>query len=192
MIRLGVAGLLADRFEVDEAIDGDGAMQMITSQIEYDVAIVELVAGAKNGNGHLNGIRAIRALRKARPGLGLVAHGVRPERHAANQALEAGANTFVAKSSPPESLIAAVDAACEAERFIDPQAKHPNGRVGVTRRQREILQLYADGLSTATVAKRLGLSTETVKTHGKAVLARLEARDRAHVVATGLRSGLIE
>lgn len=192
MIRLGVAGLLADRYEVDEAVDGDDAMEMLASECEFDVAIVELAVGAKNGNGHLNGIRAIRALRKARPGLGLVAHGVRPERHAATQAIDAGANTFVAKSSPAESLVQAVDSACDSERFIDPNAKNPNGRVGVTKRQREILQLYADGLSTATVAKRLGLSTETVRTHTKAVLARLEARDRAHAVATGLRSGLIE
>jgi DNA-binding NarL/FixJ family response regulator len=192
MVRFGVIRLLSDRYEVDEAIDGDVAMEMLRSQCEFDVAIVELAVGAKNGNGQLNGVRAIRALRKARPGLGIVAHGVRPERHAATHAIAAGATGFVAKSSPAESLEQAVDAAAESERFIDPNAKNPNGRVGVTKRQREILQLYADGLSTATVAKSLDLSTETVRTHTKAVLARLEARDRAHAVATGLRAGLIE
>ncbi len=85
-----------------------------------------------------------------------------------------------------------MDAAAEAERFVDPAAKKPNGVAGITRRQREILQLYADGLSTAAVAKRLGLGTETVRTHTKAVLNRLEARDRAHAVAIGLRNSLIE
>ena len=68
----------------------------------------------------------------------------------------------------------------------------PTAIRGLTRRQREILQLYADGLSTESAAQRLGLSTETVRTHTKGVLARLEARDRAHAVAIGLRNALIE
>jgi DNA-binding CsgD family transcriptional regulator len=52
--------------------------------------------------------------------------------------------------------------------------------------------MFADGQSTARVAKRLGLSGETVKTHTKQMLTRLEARDRAHAVAIGLRNSLID
>jgi DNA-binding NarL/FixJ family response regulator len=191
-IRLGVRGLLEDRYEVEEAEDGSGALEMITTLSEFDVAIVELAPGGDGGEDGLIGIPAIRALRRARPGLGIVAHGRRPERHAATQALDAGATAYVAKSSPSESLAQAVDAAAEAEKFVDPAAKAANGAAGITRRQRQILQLYADGLSTISVAKRLGLSTETVRTHTKAVLARLEARDRAHAVAIALRNSLIE
>lgn len=191
-IRLGVRGLLADRYEVEEAEDGTGALELITSLGEFDVAIVELAPGTNGPDRDLVGIPAIRALRRARPGLGIVAHGRRPERHAASQALDAGATAYVAKNSPSESLAQAVDAAADAEKFVDPRARKVNGRAGITRRQRQILQLYADGLSTASVAKRLELSTETVRTHTKAVLARLEARDRAHAVAIGLRNSLIE
>ncbi len=189
-IRLGVRGLLESRYEIEEAVDGRGALELLTSVTEFDVAIVELAADA-GGNRRLIGIAAIRALRKARPGLGIVAHGRRPERQAATQAIGAGATAFVAKSSPPESLAQAVDAAADAEKFIDPLAKRANGVAGITKRQREILQAYADGLSTAIVAKRLGLSTETVRTHTKALLARLEARDRSHAVAIGMRNSLI-
>lgn len=191
-IRLGVRGLLAHRYEVEEAEDGRVALELLTSLGDFDVAIVELAPGADgNGNG-LSGLPAIRALRRARPGLGIVAFGYRAERQAATQAFDAGATAFVAKSSPAEALSKAVDAAAEAERFVDPAARHANGSAGITRRQREILQLYADGHSTATVAKQLGLSTETVRTHTKAALARLGARDRTHAVAVGLRSSLIE
>jgi DNA-binding NarL/FixJ family response regulator len=190
-IRLGVRGLLADRYEVEEAEDCSGALDLITSLGDFDVAIVELAPGTNGPGRDLIGIPAIRALRSARPGLGIVAHGRRPERHAATQALDAGATAYVAKNSPPESLAQAVDAAAEAEKFVDPRASK-NGRTRITRRQREILQLYADGLSTVSVAKRLELSTETVRTHTKAVLARLGARDRAHAVAIGLRNSLIE
>ena len=62
----------------------------------------------------------------------------------------------------------------------------------MTPRQREILQLFADGHATDEVARRLGLSAETVRTHAKASLPRLGARDRPHAVAIALRSGLID
>ena len=69
----------------------------------------------------------------------------------------------------------------------------PKGSRGkLTRRQREILQLLADGESTTVAARELGLSEETVKTHTKNVLARLGARNRTHAVAIALRESLIE
>ena len=171
-VRLGVRGLLADRYEVEEAADGSDALELITSLGDFDVAIVELVpARQRNARDTLLGIPAIRALRKARPGLGIVAHGRRPERHAASEALDAGATAYVAKSSPPESLREAVDAAAEAEKFVDPAAQRAPGRRELTRRQREILQHYADGaLDRRRSRSELGLSTETVRTHTKAAL----------------------
>jgi len=191
-VRLGVRGLLSDRYEVEEATDGQDALEMISSVGDFDVAIVELVLAANGGTASsLLGIPAIRALHRARPGLGIVAHGARPERHAASEAIDAGATAYVAKSSPTTALARAVDAAAEAERFVDPAANSA-GRRELTRRQRQILQLYADGHSTEVAARELGLSTETVRTHTKGLLARLEARDRTHAVAIGLRSALIE
>jgi DNA-binding NarL/FixJ family response regulator len=190
-IRMGVRGLLADRYEVEETEDGRDALELITSISDFDVVIVEL--SSANGSGDsLTGLPAIRALRKLRPGLGIVAYGARPQRHQASEAIDAGASAYVAKSSSARELERAVDAAVDAETFIDPAARTKNGALSLTRRQREILQLYANGLSTETAAKRLGLSTETVRTHTKAVLARLEARDRTHAVAIGLRASLIE
>jgi DNA-binding NarL/FixJ family response regulator len=190
-IRLGVKGLLESRYEVEEATDGRDALELLTALGDFDVAIVEMRPAA-NGAGDLSGTAAIKALLDARPGLGIVAHAPRPERHAAAQAMSAGATAYVAKSSPSKALAEAVEAAASAERFVDPAARAGLPTVALTRRQREILQLFADGHSTADVARRLGLSGETVRTHTKAVLARLEARDRAHAVAIGLRNGMID
>lgn len=191
-IRLGVRGLLEDRYEVEEAEDGHAALELIAAIGDFDVAIIEITPHTNGSRNGLSGMKAIRALRKARPGLGIVAHAARPDQTAATDALEAGATSFVAKSSPSDALAKAVDAAADAERYVDPAAKRANGASGLTRRQREILQLYADGLSTEDVAERLERSTETIRTHTKAALSRLGARDRAHAVAIGLRNGLIE
>ncbi len=189
-IRLGVRGLLGDRYEVEEAENGREALELISFN-DFDVAIVELASA--NGHDALTGLPAIRELRKASPRLGIVAYGTRPQRHTASEAIEAGATAYVAKCSAASELTRAVDSAAESETFVDPAAREKeNGGLRLTRRQRQILQLYANGLSTQTAAKRLGLSTETVRTHTKAVLSRLEARDRTHAVAIGLRSSLIE
>ena len=192
-VRLGVRRLLAERYAVEEAADWRHGLEMLDAVGGFDVVIVDMnrTEGGEVAGGP--GTAAIRALRRAKPGLGIVAHGTRPERHAAAEALDAGATAFVAKSSPAKDLARAVDAAAEAETFIDPAASHgvTSGPL-LTRRQRQILQLYADGHATATVANQLGLSAETVRTHTKGLLARLAARDRAHAVAIGLRNSLIE
>jgi DNA-binding NarL/FixJ family response regulator len=191
--RLGVREALVGRYEVEEADDGDVALELLSSVGGFDVAVVDLSRrnGSEPDQG-LSGTGAIRALRKAQPGIGIVAHGPQPERHAVSEALRAGATAYVVKSSPVGALSRAVEAAAEAERFVDPAAERPRGRPALTRRQRQILQLYSDGESTAKVARRLGLSAETVRTHNKAILSRLGARDRAHAVAIALRTALIE
>ena len=193
MVRIGLRGVLEDRYEVEEAEDGSGALQMLTDFGEFDVAVIDLARPSADGE-PLSGTAAIKALRRARPGLGIVAHGQRPESHAATEAIKAGATAYVAKSSPADALNQAVDAAAESETFVDPAAENGGGRRSrsLTRRQRQILQLIADGTRTPQVAKRLGLSAETIRTHTKAILSRLEARDRAHAVAIALRNNLID
>jgi DNA-binding NarL/FixJ family response regulator len=192
-VRLGVRRLLDPRYVVEEAADWRGGLEVLDSTGGFVVAIVDMNRSDGGEVSDRPGTAAIRALRRAQPGLGIVAHGLRPERYAAAEAIEAGATAFVAKSSPSQNLERAVDAAAESETFVDPAAGPGRGsRPLLTRRQREILQLYADGQPTAAVANTLGLSAETVRTHTKGLLARLQARDRAHAVAIGLRNSLIE
>jgi DNA-binding NarL/FixJ family response regulator len=191
-VRLGVCRLLAERYSVDEADHWRTGLEILEATGGFDVAIVDMnrLDGEAAGR---PGTAAIRAIRRAMPGIGIVAHGIRPERHAAAEALDAGATAFVAKLSPATELERAVDAAADAETFVDPAAKRgPKAAPLLTRRQRQILQLYADGYGTAAVANQLGLSAETVRTHTKGLLARLGARDRAHAVAIGLRNSLID
>ena len=140
----------------------------------------------------LSGNETIRAIRKAEPRLGIVAHGERPERHIAAAALQAGATAFVARTTSAEELRKAVDAALAQNNFLDPAVPPKGSRGKLTRRQLQILQLLANGESTTAASRELGLSEETVKTHTKNVLARLEARNRTHAVAIALRESLID
>jgi len=135
---------------------------------------------------------AIRTLRKTAPGMGIVAHGERPDRHLASIALQAGASAYVARTASAELMAKAAWAAFEQERFIDPAVPPRGSRGKLTRRQREILQLLADGGSTVVAARELGLSEETIKTHTKNALGRLGARNRTHAVAIALRESLID
>lgn len=191
-MRLGVRQALAEDFVIHESETRDEAISLIRDVGSIDIAIVDLRRGFGDEDGIARGDEAIRTLRRTAPGLGIVAHGERPERHLASAALQAGASAYVARTAGAEEMTRAVRAALEQERFVDPAVPPSGSRGKLTRRQREILQLLADGGSTAQAARELGLSEETVKTHTKNVLGRLGARNRTHAVAIALRECLID
>jgi two-component system NarL family response regulator len=158
----------------------------------FDVAIVEMRSRANGSRSEIPGDETIRELRRAQPGIGIVAHGERPERHLATEAISAGASAYVSKAADAEELRQAVHAAVDDQRFIESSVPPKGSRATLTRRQRQILQLLAEGQSTRFAAERLELSEETVKTHTKNILARLGARNRPHAVAIALREALID
>jgi DNA-binding NarL/FixJ family response regulator len=192
LVRLGVRNALRDGFEVEEMETRADAVELVRDIGSFDVAIVDMRRWEDGGTTALDGNDTIRALRKAKPGLGIVAHGERPERHLANSALQAGASAYLARTAAADLLMRAVSAALAQESFVDPAVPPPGSRGKLTQRQREILQLLANGESTTVAARELGLSEETVKTHTKNALARLGARNRTHAVAIALREALVE
>jgi DNA-binding NarL/FixJ family response regulator len=113
-----------------------------------------------------------------------------------SEALKAGVKGYVRKDSPSDDLIRAIEAARAGEFYVDPGLSSTivldEGDRTLSARQREILQMLADGMQTDAVAEKLGLSTETVRTHTKRILAKLEASTRTQAVAIGIRHGLIE
>jgi DNA-binding NarL/FixJ family response regulator len=190
-MRLGVREVLSKDFKVHEANGREEALDLVRHIGDFDVAVLDM-GWRPNGDGpSISGTETIREMHRAVPVLGIVAHGERPERHLASAALGAGATAYVARTAGPEQLRQAVLAASSQERFIDSDVPPKGSRGVVTKRQREILQLLADGESTTVAARQLGLSEETVKTHMKNTLARLDAKNRSHAVAIGLRESLI-
>lgn len=190
MVRLGIRRLIEDRYEVEELGQGGDAIEVLRNVGNFDVAIVEMRSA---GSDWPSGASTIRRLLREQPSLGIVAHGGRIERHAMREGLSAGAGCYVSRHSSPSRLIEAIEAASEQERYVDPRLAAETGGGGpITRRQREVLQLFANGLSTDDIARRLGVSAETIRTHAKASLSRLGARDRSHAIAIAIRGSLIE
>ena len=113
-----------------------------------------------------------------------------------SDALKAGVKGYVRKDSPGEDLVRAIQAARDGDFYVDPALSSTivldDGDKTLSDRQREILQMLADGMQTEAVAIKLGLSTETVRTHTKRILAKLGADTRTQAVAIGIRTGLIE
>ncbi len=192
LVRLGVRGVIEDGFEVHESASREEALDLVRDIGNFDVAIVDMRWRQNGAEVSISGQETIRVLRRASPGLGIVAHGERPERHVANVALQAGASAYVSRLADAAELRRAVDAASAQESFVDPAVPPKGSRGKLTRRQRQILQLLADGESTTVAARQLDLSEETVKTHIKTALSRLSARNRTHAVAIALRESLID
>ena len=192
LVRLGIREALDDAFVVHETPTRDEALHLVRDVGDFDVAIVDMRWRGNGDDNSISGAEAIRMLHRSSAALGIVAHGELPERHLASAALQAGASAYVARTAGPAELRRAVDAAAAQERFIDPDVPPKGSRGKLTQRQREILQLLADGESTTVAARELDLSEETVKSHTKHALARLGAKNRTHAVAIALRECLID
>jgi DNA-binding NarL/FixJ family response regulator len=114
------------------------------------------------------------------------------------EALKAGARACVRKDSDAAVLSEAIEAARSGRFFIDPaladdeDAALDAASKVLTERQRQILQMFADGAHTEKVATTLGLSTETIRTHTKRILAKLNAGTRTHAVAVAIRAQVID
>jgi DNA-binding NarL/FixJ family response regulator len=191
LVRIGVKRVLEEDYEVHESASREEAVDLVRDIGDFDVAIVEMQWRPNGSGAAISAADAIRLMRRTAPVLGIVGHGERPERHLANAALGAGASAYVARTAGPTELKRAVAAAALQERFLDPDVPAKGSRGKLTQRQREILQLLADGESTGSVGRELDLSEETVKTHMKNALGRLGARNRSHAVAIALRESLI-
>src|SRR5690349_16207346 len=117
LVRIGIRRELGPVWDFEELPDGRGAVETLTSVGKVEVAIVEM-RGAERGAP--SGPATIRELLHHEPGLGVVAHGGRIERHAVGEALAAGASAYVSKRSSAETMRKAVEAVGDFKSFVDP------------------------------------------------------------------------
>jgi DNA-binding NarL/FixJ family response regulator len=146
----------------------------------------------------LSGIEVARESARRHPETGILLYTGYAERALVIDALDAGARGFVLKEAPLPDLVRAVETVAEGRTYVDPviagviaSAEATQSIPSLTQREREVLRLLADGLKNEDIGKRLFISPETVRTHVRKAMAKLEADTRTQAVATALREQLI-
>jgi two-component system response regulator NreC len=187
---------------VAEAEDGQMAVQM-ANQLRPDVAVVDLTMP------RLNGVEAIRQIRRDLPETEVVVLSVHDSEPYVVQALRAGAAGYVLKRNAATELAAAIRAAHDGQAYLHPSiarrviddylsrihasedaASEPHERL--TPREREVLQLAAEGHTTRAIAGLLCLSTKTVEHHRASLMTKLGLRGQTELVKYAIRAGLVE
>jgi DNA-binding NarL/FixJ family response regulator len=175
---------------VGEAPDGNAALDLASRRKPAVVIMDVRMPG-------MDGLDATKALMEREPNTSVLIFTAYSERSLLARGLESGAKGYILKEAPHETLVRAIEKVAGGDSFIDP-ALMPAFLSGkdredmLTAREREILQLLADGMSNADVAQRLFISQETVKSHVRHILAKLEADTRTHAVAIALRDAIID
>jgi DNA-binding NarL/FixJ family response regulator len=170
---------------VGEARDGRGAVEA-AQRLDPDVAVLDL---AMEGMG---GLEAARLIRETSPATRVVVLTVYESPEVLQRAVAAGAHGFVAKSDVSRTLLAAVGAAARGISFVTPRVAGLASTRPLTGREREVLQLLAEGLTTREVADRLGIRAKTVETHRASLRHKLRLHGFAELVRYAVRSGLVE
>ena len=176
---------------VARAENGDEALLLIEEH-GPDVAIVDI---RMPGVGGIDIARKLLAEGSATAVILYTGHG---ERSLLLEALDAGARGFLVKEAPLDDLARAIRTICGGGTYVDPTlagllaGPEATERLPtVTKREREILRLLADGMRNEEVARRLSISPLTVRSHVKNAMHKLEADTRTEAVAKALRESLI-
>ncbi|MFZ1827514.1 MAG: response regulator transcription factor [Candidatus Competibacteraceae bacterium] len=206
LVRAGVRKLV-ESFEgfsvIGEASDGREAVQL-ARELEPDIVLLDI------GMSGLNGLDATALIVKAAPPTQVVILSMHAAENYVLEALRAGAVGYVVKQAAVEELERALRAVQSGERWLSPAVsrhllddylrlarKEANAQAVaspelLTPRQREILQLIAEGRTTREIAERLCVSARTVETHRAQIMERLNLHDVASLTRFAIRSGLID
>jgi DNA-binding NarL/FixJ family response regulator len=146
----------------------------------------------------LNGVEATRQIRAALPEIDVLLFSVHDSEQLVAEALEAGARGWVSKSSAATELIAAIESAARSPApRANGLAAERNGRGAaasgtLTSRQRQIVQLVAEGKSNEQTARSLGISARTVETHRAHIMQRLGLRSVVQLVRYAVRNRIVD
>jgi DNA-binding NarL/FixJ family response regulator len=175
---------------VGEAADGETAVALAERR-RPDVIVMDLRMPG------MDGIEATEEIMRRVPDAKVLIFTAYSERALLQRGLESGARGYILKEAPHETLLRAIEKVAAGETFVDPAlmsalTQSRGGTDVLTAREREILQLLADGMSNVDVAGQLFISQETVKSHVRHILTKLEADTRTQAVAIALRDAMID
>lgn len=198
LVAEGLKSLLEEEFELLGVVEDGRDLVESAKRLRPDVIVADISMP------HLNGIDALALLKKDNPEVRVVFLTMHKEAAYARRALEAGAFGYVLKHSAQAELFLAVRAALEGKVFITPalagevfrdMKSHPTQPTdpvaALTPRQREILQLVAEGRSTKEIASQLDISPRTVEFHKYQLMNTLKLQGNAELVHFAIKNGIV-
>jgi len=198
LVAEGIRGLLESEFEVVDVVEDGRALLERAQALKPDVIVADIAMP------HLNGIDALARLKQLDDRVRVVFLTMHRDVAYARRALDAGALGYVLKHAAPNELTTAVRAALEGKTYLTPTLagevlrdlkSHPEQAgdpvASLTPRQREILQLLAEGCSAKQVAATLGISARTVEFHKYQMMNRLELQSSAELVGFAIKHGIV-
>jgi DNA-binding NarL/FixJ family response regulator len=201
MMREGLRSILKriDDLEiVGEADNGQSAVDL-ADQLKPDIVVMDV------GMADLNGVDATRRIKSAHPSTLVVGLSMYSDRNYVLGMLNAGASGYVLKGAAGNELLLAIDAARRGENYLSPGikdviAESANGqgfpqpdsvysRLGS--REREVLQLLAQGMASKEIAVQMHISVRTVETHRRNIMQKLDLHGVPELVKYAVREGLV-
>jgi DNA-binding NarL/FixJ family response regulator len=199
MVRDGLRAVLerAGIQVVGEAADGREALEQVDLS-RPDVVVMDVVMPK------LNGIDATRKIRAKFPGARVIGLSMNTDRRYVIAMLEAGAMGYLLKNAASSELLSALEAVMRGEKYLSPaiagsvveaavQKKSPSSSDGerpLSGREREVLQLIAEGKSSKEIAVQLEVAVPTVETHRRQIMDKLQLRTIAELTKYAIREGL--
>ena len=192
LLREGIAAMIENQSDMEliaEACSGREALECFR-QHRPDVTLMDVQMPG------MSGIDAISTIRSEFPDARFIVLTTHPGDILVSRALKAGARAYLVKSSVRKELLETIRAVHAGQKRVSPEvavgiAEHATDSV-LTPREIEVLRSVARGNANKEIAARLSLTEETVKAHIRSILGKLEANDRTHAVAIGVKRGIIE
>ena len=199
LVAEALKSLLAPELDLVGVVEDGRALVEAAGRLRPDVIVADITMP------HLNGIDALVRLRQSGNRVPVVFLTMHRDVTFARRALEAGASGFVLKHSASFELISAIRAALQGKTYLTPQVagevleamKQPANSAGdsvgtLTPRQREVLQLLAEGRSAKEIASSLAISARTVEFHKYQMMETLGITSSAELIHFAIKHGLVE
>lgn len=202
MLREGLRALLERQDDIEvvgEAADGREAVRL-ASQLRPDVVVMDVSMPL------LNGIEATRQIRRDCPTTRVLTLTVHESQDYVAQLLAAGASGYIIKRAGGDELVSAVRAVHRGEAFLHPSiakvviqdyvqrlqaGRGLSAQEVLTEREREVLQLIAEGYTNREIADLLHLSIKTVQNHRSNIMRKLDLHDRGELIKYAIQQGII-
>jgi DNA-binding NarL/FixJ family response regulator len=193
----GLKGLLEPEFELIGIVEDGRALLAAADKMRPDVIVADISMPL------LNGIDSVRQIKKAHGEIKVVFLTMPPDVTYAVSAFEAGASGYVLKHSAPTELVTAIRSALNGKTFVTPllagefmqltkeRTSQRDELTSLTPRQREILQLLAEGHSAKEIAAVLNISSRTVEFHKYRIMKDLGIKSAAELVHYAVKHGIV-